>query len=158
VVVSQLRILHPLAAGLLETASIEEGAKCMTRRPRIISTEQADAELESQSGLRVTAEGEGGSPMCEHKNTGVRSSRTPDSVTVYGKPWYAAVDYPCLMFRRRKCLDCGESFTTVEVPKEYMDASTPKAIRLALAREVATFLVGDEYEPIAEDKVEQKRK
>ena len=57
---------------------------------------------------------------CNHKNSDVTDSRARDFIGKGGKPKYKITDIPFYIVRRRKCRDCGDKFTTVEVDAEYI--------------------------------------
>jgi transcriptional regulator NrdR family protein len=81
---------------------------------------------------------------CQHHDTTVYSSRPDGALRADGYRHHAQRSYPCLVFRNRKCLDCGHKFSTVEVPRGYMDdlveANDPAAMRKQLAKEVFAYL------------------
>ena len=44
------------------------------------------------------------------------------------------------MYRRRKCLVCGETFGTMEVPEEILDAYCPKIATREILAKLTAFL------------------
>lgn len=79
--------------------------------------------------------------ICAHKRTSVKDSRVPDASDSHGYLIHDGLKYPCIRVRRLKCLDCGEKFTTVEVPQKYMD-SIPSAasIKIAILKDMEKFI------------------
>lgn len=57
---------------------------------------------------------------CNHKTSDVTDTRPRDFIGKGGKPKYKITDIPFYIVRRRKCCDCGDKFTTVEVDAEYI--------------------------------------
>ena len=80
-------------------------------------------------------------PLCDHKRTEVKSSRAPDFIRQDGKPAYGPILYPCMVVRRRYCLECGERITTVEVPKDFMDSIDPEKVRNEILTQIHMFLL-----------------
>lgn len=84
--------------------------------------------------------------MCNHVNTKVLNSRPNGALNSNGLPWFKVPDYPCLVIRRRKCLSCGERFTTAEVDKDYIDALAGSVnvnkLRDAVIKEMQLYLEG----------------
>ena len=81
---------------------------------------------------------------CEHKRSTVFNSRRPDSVNQAGNRHWGERDYKPLVFRRRRCFDCGLAFTTVEVELKIADglaARNETVIRKELAKQVSDFLL-----------------
>lgn len=81
---------------------------------------------------------------CKHQNTTVVDT-SPKNSKHKGKRRVGYTDkYDYYVMRRRKCFDCGESFTTVEVDRylfeQVMDA-IPNA-RATLLEEIKSFLDG----------------
>jgi transcriptional regulator NrdR family protein len=57
---------------------------------------------------------------CSHNRTGVTDSRKPDYHHRGGRA-FKPLPFECVFIRRRKCLDCGERFSTYEIPQSVAD-------------------------------------
>lgn len=79
---------------------------------------------------------------CEHNRTEVLHSRKPDSLNASGQHWYGKRQYSVFAFRRRRCLDCGLRFTTVEIDLDTADnlANRSEVTRKELLKEIGNFL------------------
>ncbi len=79
---------------------------------------------------------------CHHRNTTVTNSRAPDAIAATGKNVYKPVPYPCIRFRIRECLDCGERYGTAEVPISYMEDAHPcrKEMEMDIIKKIITAL------------------
>lgn len=80
--------------------------------------------------------------MCKHQQSMVLDSRKADSLASDGKANFGPRSYPFLAQRRRKCLDCGVTFATVEVEKAFLDGLADRytAQRETVLELIRTFL------------------
>ena len=79
---------------------------------------------------------------CRHSHTSVQNSRGANELDVNGNYKLGGkIDYPCYVVRRRKCLGCGHRFTTVELPKEFVDKRlNAGSIREEIVEELVEFI------------------
>ena len=64
---------------------------------------------------------------CKHTRSAVTNSGSPE--TRFGSSSRSDV----IMMRRRKCLDCGERFTTYEITREQYDNALPPHLAVEMA-------------------------
>lgn len=77
---------------------------------------------------------------CLHPESKVKNSRPVGFKYSNGFTGYDDLPYPCLIVRRRECPGCKERFTTVEVPKDFMDSTNPRQIRKQLVDSMLEFV------------------
>jgi len=79
---------------------------------------------------------------CEHKNTGVVETRSPDYTSSKGRRRFRKFDFPVLVIRIRKCFDCNERFLTTEVRMDDLShmIDVAKKSRISLAEDILKFL------------------
>lgn len=80
---------------------------------------------------------------CKHLNSSVSVSYAPEGNSRHVRK-KKKFDYPCIFVRRRHCQDCGNSFGTVEIEKQYMDSlyesHSPKKIKENILEEITLWL------------------